>query len=140
MKHHEIIYIFIFYKTMEPTTETITRTYTYTKPNGKIITRIRTYEVKNKNIMLPSIDTSECGRRKDNNRVLSEYMLKHKDTLINSTYDDIAEHVNKDKHLMSKANIAKLWNKIIGPRNTKKKTEDEHHDENKENVITYGKQ
>lgn len=126
---------------MKPTTETITRTYTYTKPNGKITTRIRTYEVKNKNIILPPIDTNECGRRKDNNRILSEYMIKHKDTLINSTYDDIAEHVNKDKHLMSKANIAKLWNKIIGPRNTKKKSDEVPAPNNEhEAVITYGKQ
>ena len=126
---------------MNPNKENTTRFYTYRTPNGKIRTVVRNYERISRNSELPEFSIDPRLRRKDIHEQLSNYMLVNKDRLKNSTYMQITAHVNKDFHVMSQYNIAKLWNKIIGPRNTKKKTEDVQQTNNEQgDIITYGKQ
>lgn len=106
--------------------EKTTRLYNYISPNGKIRTVVRNYEIIDRNIELPEFSIEPGTRRKDIHEKLSTYMKTNKDILKNSTYKQIAEHVNKDVHVMSQYNIAKLWNAEIGNRNKKVKKEDEH--------------
>jgi hypothetical protein len=113
--------------------ERTTRLYSYVSPSGKIKTVVRNYEVIDRSATLPEFNIEPGLRRKDIHEKLSSYMKTHQDILKNTTYKQIAEHINKNVHVMSQYNIAKLWNAEIGNRNRKMKKEDAHPPVNENN-------